>query len=130
MAIPSYLTRQADGSYTSPGGLVYGDDLSFGNRAAHVLSHLEESAEKASQGVFTVPEAEVFPLVDEAFGRLQQDPSRYHSEDQGKRQAYNVPVGRPIGYVGGQEGSQAQVSTLRIVLEGEHDLVTAFPVEP
>ncbi len=130
VVIPPYLVAQSDGSYRSPGGLSYGTDLSFGNRAAHVLDHLEESAEKASQGVFTVSRDEVFPLLDEAWATASQDLERYHAEDQGKRQAYEIPMGRTIGYVGGQEGSQARVSTLRLVLEQGGSVVTAFPVEP
>ncbi len=130
VTIPSYLVRQSDGSYSSPGGLVYGADLSFGNRAAHVLDHFEESAEKSSQGVFTIGKNDVFPMIDEAYAKIGEDPGRYHAEDQGKRQAYEVPMDEVIGYVGGQEGSNAQVSTLRVVLQNENEIVTAFPVEP
>jgi hypothetical protein len=130
VAIPAYLKRQPDGTYLSPGGLRYGTDVSYGNRAAHVLDHLAESGEKASQGVYTVGRDEVFPLIDEAFARIREDPDRYHAEDQGKRAVYDVPMGREVGYVGGQEGSQARVSTLRVVLQGGDELVTAFPIAP
>ncbi len=128
--IPGYLSRNSDGSYVSPGGLSYATELGYGNRAAHVLSHFEESADKASQGVFTVEKAEVFPMLDEAYARIAESPGRYHAEDQGKRQVYDVPMGRPIGYVGGQEGSRGEASTLRVVLQNGNEVVTAFPVAP
>jgi phosphatidylserine/phosphatidylglycerophosphate/cardiolipin synthase-like enzyme len=128
--IPSYLERNSDGSYSSPGGLRYATELGYGNRAAHVLDHFEESAEKSSQGVYSIGKDEVFPLIDEAYGRVAADPGRYHAEDQGKRQVYDVPMGQVIGYVGGQEGSERQVSTLRLVLQEGNEVVTAFPVAP
>ena len=130
VAIPSYLQRNSDGSYTSPGGLLYPTELGYGNRAAHVLDHLEESAEKSSQGVYTIGKDEVFPLIDQVYAQIAEEPGRYHFEDQGKRQVYDVPVGRVIGYVGGQEGRQAQSSTLRVVLQDGNQVVTAFPVNP
>ncbi len=130
VVIPSYLQRNSDGSYASPGGLLYPTELGYGNRAAHVLDHLEESAEKSSQGVYTITKDEVFPLIDQAYGQISEDPSRYFAEDQGKRQVYDVPMGQVIGYVGGQEGSQAPASTLRVVLQEGNQVVTAFPVNP
>jgi hypothetical protein len=128
--IPSYLTRNSDGAYTSPGGLTYPTELGYGNRAAHVLDHFEESAEKSSQGVFSIGKDEVFPMIDQAYARISEDPGGYHAEDQGKRQVYDVPMGRVIGYVGGQEGTSEQASTLRVVLQEGNQVVTAFPVAP
>ena len=130
VSIPSYLTRNSDGAYTSPGGLTYPTELGYGNRAAHVLDHFEESAEKSSQGVYTIGKDEVFPMIDDAYARIGEDPDRYHAEDQGKRQVYDVPMGQVIGYVGGQEGSNEQVSTLRVVLQNGNEVVTSFPVAP
>jgi phosphatidylserine/phosphatidylglycerophosphate/cardiolipin synthase-like enzyme len=130
VAIPSYLTRNSDGAYSSPGGLTYPTELGYGNRAAHVLDHFEESSEKSSQGVFTITRDEVFPMIDQAYGRIAEDPGRYHAEDQGSRQVYDVPMGEVIGYVGGQEGSHAEASTLRVVLQNGNEVVTSFPVAP
>ncbi len=128
--IPSYLSRNSDGSYVSPGGVSYPTELGYGNRAAHVLDHFEESAEKSSQGVFTITKDEVFPMIDDAYARIAADPAEYHAEDQGKRQVYDVPMDKVIGYVGGQEGSNDQVSTLRVVLQNGNEVVTSFPVAP
>jgi len=128
--IPGYLELSSDGSYVSPGGLNYPTELGYGNRAAHVLDHLEESAEKSSQGVFTIGKDEVFPMIDEAYALISEDPGAYHAEDQGKRQVYDVPMDRVIGYVGGQEGSNDASSTLRVVLQEGNQVVTSFPVVP
>ncbi len=128
--IPDYLDLGADGSYSSPGGLVYAADLSYGNRAAHVLAHTEDSGEKASQGVFTVLKEEIFPLIDQAWAQASQDLDAYLAEDQGKRMAYEIPMGRVIGYVGGQEEQGQPASTLRLVIQEGNQVVTAFPVEP
>ncbi len=130
VTIPNYLSRNSDGSYLSPGGLLYQTELGYGNRAAHVLDHFDESAEKSSQGVFTVSKDEVFPMIDDAYAQIVAEPDRFHAEDQGKRQVYDVPMGREIGYVGGQEGSNDKVSTLRVVLQNENEVVTSFPVGP
>lgn len=128
--VPDYLALTTAGEYQSPGGLVYGADLTYGNRAVHVLDHLQDSAEKASQGVFTVPRDEVFPLIDRAWATASPSLDAYLAETQGKRLVYDIPVGEEIGYVGGQEGEREASHTLRVVVEDGNRVVTAFPVTP
>lgn len=132
--IPEYLEERDEDRYVSPAGLVYGDDLAHGNRATHVLAHFEDSAEKSTQGVFTISRDEVFLLIDKVWTDHASDLDGYRADDQGTRQVYDFPVGDVVGdvsgYVGGQAGTEAEVSTLRVVIQDGEELITAFPVAP
>lgn len=55
--------------WRSPGGLVYGPDRTFGNRVEHVLAHAKPDPSKPSHSVFSVPETEIFHLIDQAWAR-------------------------------------------------------------
>jgi hypothetical protein len=119
---PAGSLRQTDsGTFESPGGLVYGPDPLFGSRVQHVLNHTSDNAARSGDfGVFDVGDTpcDVFYLLDEAWRKVQSGDSITRS--QGARTAYDVDMGRTIGYAGGQGGAAAgnpQAFWVRLVVE-------------
>lgn len=117
--------------WVSPAGLRYaGRDAQGLTRKAHVLRHAKDQPERAgSHGVFDADGDEVFQVVDEAWGRIQQ--KRLRPQVEGDSLTYVVPMGRRIGYLGGKTGARRKhppLSSVFIVIrQGTKDVVTAFP---
>lgn len=103
-------------SWTSPGGLVYGQGSAQGNRLLHVLEHTVPNPAKPVHSVFNVNRNQVVGLVDEAWaarsgpGVLQANGNR----------VWTVDLGRQVG-TSGQTGVQI------VVRDGTTEVITAFP---
>jgi filamentous hemagglutinin family protein len=103
-------------SWTSPGGLVYGQGSAHGNRVLHVLDHTIPNPSKPVHSVFNVDRTQVIGLVDEAWaakvgpGTLQANGNR----------VWVVDMGRQVG-TGGQTSIQI------VVRDGTTQVITAFP---
>lgn len=103
-------------TWTSPGGLVYGEGSGQGNRVLHVLDHAAPNPSKPVHSVFNVDRNQVLGLVDEAWaarvgpGTLQANGNRF----------WVVDMGRQVG-TGGQTSVQI------VVRDGTTQVITAFP---
>lgn len=65
---PGKLTyNAASKTWTSPGGIVYGQGSAHGNRVMHVMDHTAANASKPVHSVFSAPRNQVIGLVDEAW---------------------------------------------------------------
>lgn len=103
-------------TWTSPGGLVYGEGSAHGNRVMHVLDHAAPNPSKPVHSVFNVDRREVIGLIDEAWlartgpGKLQSNGNRVWVVDMGR-----------------QVGTSGQTSIQIVVRDGTTQVVTAFP---
>jgi filamentous hemagglutinin len=102
-------------TWTSSGGLVYGQGSVHGNRLKHVLAHTIPDPTKSVHSVFNVGRDQVVGLLDEAWAlRTQPLPS-----DPG---AYLIPMGRVVG-----QGGETNIRI--IVRPGTSEVITAHPVK-
>jgi len=108
------IFNPATRSWTSPGGLVYGQGSAHGNRVKHVLDHLVANPSKATHSVFKCDRTKLIGLLDDAWARkgspLPNDPG-----------AYVVDMGRVIGTAG-------ETKIKVIVRPGTNELITAYPI--
>ena len=125
------LVEVGPDTWMSPAGLRYkGRDAKGLTRKAHVLRHAKDQPKRAgSHGVFDANGDAVFKVVDEAWVKAQRDRIRPRTE--GDSQTYLVPMGRRVGYLGGQNGARQKNPVLKsvfiVVRRGTKDVVTAFP---
>jgi len=118
--------------YESPAGLIYGPGSVDEHRLAHVMKHRSDDPDKPIHGVFQGSESEVLQLIDEAFRLARQGGNRIRSDPQNRRIAYTVDMQRDIGFVGGQVGKRKnhpECRFVKLVLEDENVVVTAYPTE-
>ena len=103
-------------SWTSPGGLVYGQGSPHGNRVKHVLDHLVPNPNKATHSIFNVDRTKLIGLLDDAWtkkvgpGVLQPNGNR----------VWTVDMGRVIG-TSGERHIQL------VIRDGTTNVITAFP---
>lgn len=104
-------------SWTSPGGLVYGQGpVQHGNRVNHVLDHLVPNPSKATHSIFNVDRTKLIGLLDDAWakkvgsGVLQPNGNR----------VWTVDMGRVIG-TNGERHIQL------VIKDGTTSVITAFP---
>ena len=113
----------------SPEGLTY----YMGGRETkidHVLLHTKDNRSKPVHGVFTISKAEIFPLIDEAYRLIKAKSKKVLKTDPepgSDRIAYDVEMGRKIGYKGGRNGRGQELTVLRLVLDKGIRVITAFP---
>ncbi|MBL0385060.1 methyl-accepting chemotaxis protein [Tumebacillus sp. ITR2] len=108
------LTYNGNSTWTSSGGLIYGEDKAFGNRVNHVLAHFSENTAKSTHTVFSLDRNQILPLLDEAWAKkgapLATDSS-----------VYMVNMGRVIG-------TNGERSLKLVVRPGTNQVITAYPV--
>ena len=125
------LVEVGPGTWVSPAGLRYtGRDAKGLTRREHVLRHAKDQPGRAgSHGVFDADGDAVFAVVDEAWGKIEARAIRPRVE--GNSQTYLVPMGRRVGYLGGQAGARRgkpELKSVFIVLRrGTKEVITAFP---
>lgn len=112
-------TASAVDSFTSPGGIVYGRDLSgrFGSRIEHIMAHTRPDPSKPKHSIFLVKDRDgLVALIDEAW-KQRGAPD---AEKSGRgREVYDVDMHRAIG----SEGERHLI----LVMEDENHIVTAYP---
>jgi hypothetical protein len=117
--------------WLSPAGLRYsGRDPEGRTRREHVKRHTQDIPNRAGpHGVFDGDELEAFAMIDEAWKKAQAE--KIAPERRGNRLAYQVPMGRRVGYLGGRSGkSQGNppLDEILIVLESDSNrVITAYP---
>jgi filamentous hemagglutinin len=103
-------------TWTSPGGLVYGQGSKQGNRVKYVLDHLVPNAQKTKHSVFSVDRNKIVGLVDEAWAKR----GAHVLDDPG---AYVIYMGRAIGTAG--------ETHLRVIIRpGTTEVISAYPWIP
>ncbi len=117
---------------TSPAGLVYGIGPNREHRIGHVLRHLQDAPERAVHSVFMGDKYQVFAWIDDAYIKLQQrDPRVVTDERQGNRRQITIDMGQVIGFEGGRRGRESghpRLTHLRLILDDNNLVVTAYPV--
>jgi hypothetical protein len=118
--------------HESAAGLLYRSGSADGHRLKHVMEHAEDAPDKVIHGVFDEPDQEtVVALIDEAYLQTRVSGNRdVRQKRQGDRMVYTIHLSRRVGYVGGQEGKRKghpECRYVRIVLEDENSVVTAYP---
>ena len=117
--------------WLSPAGLRYeGRDPDGRTRVEHVLRHARDIPGRAGpHGVFDGGPDRVFGVIDEAWRRAQRD--RIRPEVERDRSVYSIPMGRRIGFLGGQTGARSghpPLSKVFLVIETRtKSVITAFP---
>ena len=112
----------------SPEGLIYDQ-----YRIDHVMLHAKDNLSKPVHGVFIGSENEILAMIDEAYRQVKAKSEQVVNtkpDSKKDRVAYDVRMGHKIGYKGGRNGrsdSYPDLTVLRLVLENETKVITAFP---
>jgi cytoskeletal protein RodZ len=124
------LREIEDNVFESTAGLLYVPGGAEGHRLKHVMQHAKDNPSKPVHGVFDGDRDEILAVIDEAFMKAKKGGSDVRSEKQNGRRVYTVNLRRRIGQVGGSEGERQghpDCRFVRIVLENENEVITAFP---
>jgi len=116
--------------FESTAGLRYVPGSADDHRLRHVMQHAKDDLTKPIHGVFDGDDDEILAVIDEAYQKAKNGGSEVRSEKQNDRRVYTVNLGRKIGYLGGSEGERKgnpACRYLRIVLEGENIVISAYP---
>lgn len=120
--------------FESTAGLVYRSGSADGHRLKHVMQHAKDNTSKPIHGVF-IGEGDrdiVLALIDEAFEKTKKGGKDVRKEDEGERLVYTVNMKRQVGFMGGQAGERRgnpECRYIRIVLENENEVISAFPTD-
>ena len=119
-----------DNVFESTAGLLYVPGGAEGHRLKHVMQHAKDNPSKPVHGVFDGDRDEILAVIDEAFMKTKKGGSDVRSEKQNGRRVYTVNLRRRIGQVGGSEGERQghpDCRFVRIVLENENEVISAYP---
>ena len=103
-------------TWTSAGGLVYGQGSVHGNCVLHVLDHLTPNAGKPAHTLFNVQRNKLLGLLDNAWAK-RGSYSIHNSGNWNDR----IDMGRVIG-----QGGETAVNIS--VRPGTSEIITAFPI--
>ncbi|MFO1001982.1 MAG: hypothetical protein U0936_16730 [Planctomycetaceae bacterium] len=124
------LKEIEDNVFESTAGLLYVPGGAEGHRLKHVMQHAKDNPSKPVHGVFDGDRDEILAVIDEAFMLAKKGGSDVRSEKQNGRRVYTVNLRRRIGQVGGSEGERQghpDCRFVRIVLENENEVISAYP---
>jgi hypothetical protein len=118
--------------FQSSAGLIYRSGSEDGHRLKHVMQHAKDDPQKKIHGVFDGDGDRniILAVIDEAWVKAKKGGNDVRSNRQNDRQVYTVNLRRRIGYVGGEEGERKdhpECRYLRIVLENDNEVISAFP---
>jgi DNA/RNA endonuclease YhcR with UshA esterase domain len=125
------LKQIGETTWLSPAGLRYaGRDPEGLTRVEHVLRHAKDQPQRAgSHGVFDGDKNQALATIDEAWKLAKA--KRIKPNTERDRSSYLVPMGKRVGYLGGQSGrSRGNPALKRVFIVVETDtsnVVTAFP---
>lgn len=118
--------------YVSTAGLKYLPGSADGHRLLHIMQHAKDNPEKPVHGVYNGNKEEILALIDEAWLLVKEKSPRVKSEEEGDRQVLTVDMQRVVGYTGGSVGQRKnhpKCTRVRIVVENEDEIVTAYPTD-
>ena len=124
------LKEVDDNVFESSAGLIYLPGSADGHRLRHVMEHAKDDTSKEIHGVYDGDRDAILAVIDEAFLKARQGGPDVRSEKQNGRRIYTVNLKRRIGQVGGQQGERQgnpDCRYLRLVLENDVEVVTAYP---
>lgn len=130
LAVARVLQETGPDVFRSAAGLVYQPGSTDGHRLHHVMQHARDLPTKKIHGVFDGDREEILTVIDEAFALTAQGGKDVRDERQGTRRVVTVRLNRRIGYVGGEVGKQdgyPECRCVRIVLEGDNEVISAYP---
>ena len=125
------LKKIGDESWLSPAGVKYvGRDPQGLSRLEHVLRHASDIPNRAGpHGVFDGDDNGALATIDDAWKKIQRE--KIKPKNEGARSSFTVPMGRRVGFLGGQTGKRKRHPALRrvfiVVRTGTSEVVTAFP---
>ncbi len=124
--------RQLDrGRVQSPAGLIYGLGPQGEHRVDHVLRHAQDDPGRPVHGVFAGSREEIFRMIDEAYRLIGEKSKRVSKQVEGDRTEYTIRFDQAIGYEGGRNGQRnnyPRVNRLKLILEDDQSVITAYPV--
>ncbi|MCA8990454.1 MAG: hypothetical protein KDA88_00660 [Planctomycetaceae bacterium] len=118
--------------FVSTAGLKYGPGSADGHRLLHVMQHAEDDSEKPIHGVFEGSKEEILAAIDEAWLLVKEKSKQVKTEEQGGRQVFTIDLKRRVGYTGGEVGKRKNhpaCTKIRIVIEDENEVVSAYPTD-
>jgi hypothetical protein len=118
--------------FQSSAGLIYRAGSEDGHRLRHIMQHAKDNPEKKIHGIFdgNGDRNIVLAVIDEAWLIARTGGSDVRSEHQNERRVFTINLRRRIGKLGGEEGKRRnypECRYLRIVLENEHEVISAYP---
>ena len=128
---PVVLKSLGQEDWISPAGVRYvGRDPEGLSRKDHVLRHARDIPNRRGpHGVFDGGAELTFAWIDEAWKKVQAN--KIKPETENGRDVYTVPMGRRVGYLGGQTGkgrNHPPLDTIFLVVrQGTSEVITAFP---
>ena len=129
---PEFKLKQiGETSWVSPAGVRYiGLDPQGLTRVEHVLRHSRDEPKRAgSHGVFDGGKHGTLASIDAAWKLAQTKGIKPRRE--GNRSSLLVPMGKRVGYLGGQAGAARGKPPLNkvfiVIKTGTSELITAFP---
>ncbi|MCA9037274.1 MAG: hypothetical protein KDA91_19195 [Planctomycetaceae bacterium] len=126
------FTEIRNNTFRSSAGLIYPPGSADGHRLRHVMKHAKDDTSKPVHGVFDGDGDRdvVFALIDKAWVKAKKGGRDVRKERQNDRLVYTVRMDNRVGYVGGREGQRQknpECRFIRIVIEDESTVVSAYP---
>jgi hypothetical protein len=118
--------------FESSAGLRYLPGSTDGHRLKHVMKHAADDPKKKIHGVFEGDRDTILAVIDEAWIQAKKSGPDVRRQSQNDRTVVTANLKRRIGYVGGSEGAakkNPECRFLRLVLERQNDVVTAYPTQ-
>ena len=116
--------------YESPEGLIYAMGPRGEHRIDHILRHAKDNQSRPVHSVFEGDKDLILRTIDEAYALIKASSNRVRSSREGNRIEYTVDMKRRIGFEGGQKGKRnnfPQLKRLKLILQNENYVVTAYP---
>ena len=118
--------------FESSAGLRYLPGSADGHRLKHVMKHAADDPKKKIHGVFEGDRDTILAVIDEAWIQAKKSGPDVRRQSQNDRTVVTANLKRRIGYVGGSDGAakkNPECRFLRLVLERQNDVVTAYPTQ-
>ena len=119
--------------FVSPAGLHYTMGPNREHRLEHIMRHSKDDLDRPIHGVFVGDREQILTTLDEAFD-LSQNPSHrvkaQPDKDEPARVAFTVDLQKKIGYEGGRIGKERgnpDLEKVKLVIENENRVITAYP---
>jgi hypothetical protein len=129
---PGQLRDVGKDIFESSAGLRYLPGSADGHRLKHVMKHAADDPKKKIHGVFEGDRDTILAVIDEAWIQAKKNGPDVRRQAQNDRTVVTANLKRRIGYVGGSDGvakKNPECRFLRLVLERQNNVVTAYPTQ-